>query len=165
MAFDGITIASIVREMKNQIEGGRIYKIAQPEKDELLLTIKNNGGQVRVIMSADASLPLLYLTQENKTSPMTAPNFCMLLRKHLQNARIVAVDQPMGLERIVKLQLEHLNELGDLCTKYLVIELMGKHSNIIFYDDQNMIIDSIKHISGMVSSVREKRVFYSQYTG
>ena len=155
MAFDGITIASIVREMKNQIEGGRIYKIAQPEKDELLLTIKNNGGQVRVIMSADASLPLLYLTQENKTSPMTAPNFCMLLRKHLQNARIVAVDQPMGLERIVKLQLEHLNELGDLCTKYLVIEIMGKHSNIIFYDDQNVIIDSIKHISGMVSSVRE----------
>ena len=75
MAFDGITIASIGREMKNQIEGGRIYKIAQPEKDELLLTIKNNGGQVRVIMSADASLPLLYLTQENKTSPMTAPNF------------------------------------------------------------------------------------------
>lgn len=155
MAFDGITIASIVREMKNQIEGGRIYKIAQPEKDELLLTIKNNGGQVRVIMSADASLPLLYLTQENKTSPMTAPNFCMLLRKHLQNARIVAVNQPMGLERIVKLQLEHLNELGDLCTKYLVIEIMGKHSNIIFYDDQNVIIDSIKHISGMVSSVRE----------
>lgn len=155
MAFDGITIASIVREMKNQIEGGRIYKIAQPEKDELLLTIKNNGGQVRVIMSADASLPLLYLTQENKTSPMTAPNFCMLLRKHLQNARIVAVNQPMGLERIVKLQLEHLNELGDLCTKYLAIELMGKHSNIIFYDDQNVIIDSIKHISGMVSSVRE----------
>lgn len=155
MAFDGITIASIVREMKNQIEGGRIYKIAQPEKDELLLTIKNNGGQVRMIMSADASLPLLYLTQENKTSPMTAPNFCMLLRKHLQNARIVAVNQPMGLERIVKLQLEHLNELGDLCTKYLAIELMGKHSNIIFYDDQNVIIDSIKHISGMVSSVRE----------
>ena len=155
MAFDGITIASIVREMKNQIEGGRIYKIAQPEKDELLLTIKNNGGQVRVIMSADASLPLLYLTQENKTSPMTAPNFCMLLRKHLQNARIVAVDQPMGLERIVKLQLEHLNELGDPCKKVLIMELMGKHSNIIFYDDQNMIIDSIKHISGMVSSVRE----------
>ena len=155
MAFDGMTSAAIVREMKNQIEGGRIYKIAQPEKDELLLTIKNNGGQVRVIMSADASLPLLYLTQENKTSPMIAPNFCMLLRKHLQNARIVAVDQPMGLERIVKLQLEHLNELGDLCTKYLVIELMGKYSNIIFYDDQNMIIDSIKHISGMVSSVRE----------
>lgn len=155
MAFDGITIASIVKEMQDKLTGGRIYKIAQPEKDELLITVKNNGGQVRMIMSADASLPLLYLTQDNKTSPMTAPNFCMLLRKHLQNARIIAVEQPMGLERIVKLQLEHLDELGDLCTKYLVIELMGKHSNIIFYDDKNIIIDSIKHISGMVSSVRE----------
>lgn len=155
MAFDGITIASVVKEMQDKILGGRIYKIAQPEKDELLITVKNNGGQIRLIMSADASLPLLYLTQENKTSPMTAPNFCMLLRKHLQNARITAIEQPMGLERIVRLQLEHLDELGDLCTKYLAIELMGKHSNIIFYDDNNVIIDSIKHISGMVSSVRE----------
>lgn len=154
MAFDGITIAGIVKELKEKTEGGRIYKIAQPEKDELLLTIKNNGGQVRVLMSADASLPLIYMTNQNKTSPMTAPNFCMLLRKHLQNARIVKVTQP-GLERIVKFELEHLNEMGDLCTKFLVVELMGKHSNIIFIDDTNVIIDSIKHISGMVSSVRE----------
>ena len=154
MAFDGITIAAVVKELKDKAEGGRIYKIAQPEKDELLLTIKNNGGQTRIVMSADASLPLLYLTDKNKTSPMTAPNFCMLLRKHLQNARIISVTQP-GLERIVKFELEHLNELGDICRKYLVIELMGKHSNIIFYDDNNLIIDSIKHISGMVSSVRE----------
>ncbi len=154
MAFDGLTIAGIVKEMDEKITGGRIYKIAQPEKDELLLTIKNNGGQVRVLMSADASLPLIYMTDSNKTSPMTAPNFCMLLRKHLQNARIISVTQP-GLERIVRLELEHLNEMGDICRKYLVIELMGKHSNIIFYDDKNMIIDSIKHISGMVSSVRE----------
>lgn len=154
MAFDGITIAGIVKEMDEKITGGRIYKIAQPEKDELLLTIKNNGGQVRVLMSADASLPLIYMTDANKPSPMTAPNFCMLLRKHLQNGRIISVTQP-GLERIVKLELEHLNEMGDICRKYLVIELMGKHSNIIFYDDKNIIIDSIKHISGMVSSVRE----------
>lgn len=154
MAFDGVTIAGIVSELKDKLIGNRIYKIAQPEKDELLLTVKGSCGQVRVLMSADASLPLLYLTQQNKTSPMTAPNFCMLLRKHLQNARIVSVTQP-GLERIVRFELEHLNELGDLCRKYLVIELMGKHSNIIFCDDKDMIIDSIKHISGMVSSVRE----------
>ena len=154
MAFDGVTIAGIVKELQEKIVGGRIYKIAQPEKDELLLTIKNNGGQVRLFMSADASLPLIYLTDKNKTSPMTAPNFCMLLRKHLQNARIVSVIQP-ELERIVRLELEHLNELGDLCRKFLLIELMGKHSNIIFCDDKDMIIDSIKHISGMVSSVRE----------
>jgi len=154
MAFDGVTIAGIVRELKDMLVGNRIYKIAQPEKDELILTVKGSCGQVRVLMSADASLPLLYLTQKNKTSPMTAPNFCMLLRKHLQNARIVSVTQP-GLERVVRFELEHLNELGDLCRKYLIIELMGKHSNIIFCDDKDMIIDSIKHISGMVSSVRE----------
>lgn len=154
MAFDGVTIAGIVSELKEKLIGNRIYKIAQPEKDELLLTVKGSCGQVRMLMSADASLPLLYLTERNKTSPMTAPNFCMLLRKHLQNARIVSVTQP-GLERIVRFELEHLNELGDLCRKHLIIELMGKHSNIIFCDDQDMIIDSIKHISGMVSSVRE----------
>ncbi len=154
MAFDGVTIAGIVSELKDKLVGNRIYKIAQPEKDELLLTIKGSCGKVRMLMSADASLPLLYLTEKNKTSPMTAPNFCMLLRKHLQNARIVSVTQP-GLERIVRFELEHLNELGDLCRKYLIIELMGKHSNIIFCDEKNMIIDSIKHISGMVSSVRE----------
>ena len=154
MAFDGVTIAGIVSELRDKLIGNRIYKIAQPEKDELLLTVKGSCGQVRMLMSADASLPLLYLTQQNKTSPMTAPNFCMLLRKHLQNARIVSVTQP-GLERIVRFELEHLNELGDLCRKYLIIELMGKHSNIIFCDDKDMIIDSIKHISGMVSSVRE----------
>ena len=78
----------------------------------------------------------------------------MLLRKHLQNARIVDITQP-GLERILHLELEHLNELGDLCRKKLIIEVMGKHSNIIFCDEKDMIIDSIKHISGMVSSVRE----------
>ena len=155
MAFDGITIANIVRDLKSQLIGGRIYKIAQPENDELLLTIKTaEGGQNRLCISASATLPLLYLTSENKQSPMTAPGFCMLLRKHLQNGRITDITQP-GLERIVHLHIEHLNELGDLCKKELIIEIMGKHSNIIFTDDKGMIIDSIKHISGAVSSVRE----------
>ncbi|MBD5459159.1 MAG: fibronectin/fibrinogen-binding protein [Lachnospiraceae bacterium] len=153
MAFDGITIASIVKELNQNLTGGRIYKIAQPESDELLLTIKNNGSQYRLLLSADASLPLVYLTDKNKQSPMTAPGFCMLLRKHLQNARILDITQP-GLERIIRIRLEHLNEMGDLCEKTLVIEIMGKHSNLIFCNE-NMIIDSIKHISGMVSSVRE----------
>lgn len=154
MAFDGITIANITKELRDTLLGGRIYKIAQPESDELLLTVKNNGAQYRLLLSADASLPLVYLTDANKPSPMTAPGFCMLLRKHLQNARITGITQP-GLERIIHLELEHLNELGDLCRKKLIVEIMGKHSNIIFCDDQDKIIDSIKHISGMVSSVRE----------
>lgn len=154
MAFDGITISCLVEEMKQKILDGRIYKIAQPEKDEILLTIKNGGSQYRLSLSADPSLPLAYFTGENKKSPMTAPNFCMLLRKHIQNGRIINISQP-GLERIINLEIEHLNELGDLCKKKLIIELMGKHSNIIFCNEEGMIIDSIKHISGMVSSVRE----------
>ena len=154
MAFDGITIANITKELHDTLLGGRIYKIAQPESDELMLTIKNNSSQYRLLLSANASLPLVYLTETNKPSPMTAPGFCMLLRKHLQNARIIGISQP-GLERIIYLELEHLNELGDLCRKKLIIEIMGKHSNIIFCDGQDKIIDSIKHISGMVSSVRE----------
>lgn len=155
MAFDGITVAAIVKEMKETLIGGRIYKIAQPETDELLLTIKTAaGGQKRLLISAGASLPLIYLTENNKPSPMTAPGFCMLLRKHLQNGRITDVTQP-GLERVIYFHVEHLNEMGDLCRKRLAVEIMGKHSNIIFIDEEDVIIDSIKHISGMVSSVRE----------
>lgn len=155
MAFDGITVAAVVRELKGSLVGGRIYKIAQPENDELLLTIKTtDGGQKRLLISAGASLPLIYLTEGNKPSPMTAPGFCMLLRKHLQNGRITDITQP-GLERIIHLHIEHLNEMGDLCRKRLIVEIMGKHSNIIFVGDEDIIIDSIKHISGMVSSVRE----------
>ncbi len=154
MAFDGITIANVVKEMNDTIIGCRIYKIAQPEADELLLTIKGSCGQRRLFISAGASLPLIYFTESNKPSPMTAPNFCMLLRKHLQNGRIVSVTQP-GLERIIHMEIEHLDEMGDLCRKTLIIEIMGKHSNIIFCNDDGMIIDSIKHVSGLVSSVRE----------
>lgn len=154
MAFDGITIACIVKEMKDSLLGGRLYKIAQPEPDELLLTIKTPSGQKRLFLSANASLPLIYLTDTNKPSPLTAPNFCMLLRKHLQNGRIVDISQP-GLERIVHIDIEHLDEMGDLKRKRLVVEIMGKHSNIIFCNEEGMILDSIKHVSGLVSSVRE----------
>ena len=153
MAFDGITISALVAELREKLTGGRINKIAQPEKDELLLTIKNQANQYRLIISSDASLPLLYLMNENKKSPMTAPNFCMLLRKHIQNGRIISIHQP-GLERVVDIRIEHLNEMGDLCQKILTVELMGKYSNIIFRDDEK-IIDSMKHVSQAVSSVRE----------
>lgn len=154
MAFDGVTIANVVKEMKETLVGGRIYKIAQPEEDELLITVKTREGQSRLFISAGASLPLIYLTKQNKPSPMTAPGFCMLLRKHLQNGRIVNIFQP-GLERIVHIEVEHLDEMGDLRHKTLIVEIMGKHSNIIFCGEDDTIIDSIKHISGLVSSVRE----------
>ncbi len=154
MAFDGVTVAGLVCEMRNRILNGRISKIAQPEDDELLLTIKYQKDSYKLLMSANASLPLLYFTDKNKTSPAVAPNFCMLLRKHIGNGRITDISQP-GLERMIDFTIEHLNEMGDLCTKHLIIELMGKHSNIIFCNDENQIIDSIKHVSALVSSVRE----------
>ena len=154
MAFDGITISCLKEELKSTLLNGRIYKIAQPETDELLLTIKAGNGQYRLVLSASASLPLVYLTDKNKPSPLTAPNFCMLLRKHLQNGRIVDISQP-SLERILEFTIEHLDEMGDLCQKKLIVELMGKHSNIIFVNQEGKIIDSIKHISSAVSSLRE----------
>ena len=136
MAFDGITIANMVNEFQDTIVGGKINKIAQPEADELLITIKNNKIQYRLLISASASLPLIYFT------------------KHIGSGKIISVTQP-DMERAIEFRIEHLNELGDLCYKTLVVEIMGKHSNIIFLNEERMILDSIKHISGNVSSVRE----------
>lgn len=164
MALDGITIAAMALELRRTVLGGRISKIAQPEPDELMLTIKNERKNYRLLLSAGASLPLIYLTETNKPGPLAAPNFCMLLRKHINGGKILDVRQP-GLERILHFDIEHLNELGDLCKKTLTLELMGKHSNLIFRsfadedapgeDGSSIIIDSIKHISSQVSSVRE----------
>jgi predicted ribosome quality control (RQC) complex YloA/Tae2 family protein len=154
MALDGIVISNLVYELNHVLENASISKIAQPESDELLLTCKSPTGQHRVAISASASLPFVYLTQENKPSPMQAPLFCMVLRKHIANGKILRVYQP-GLERIIHFEIEHMNELGDLCKKILIIELMGKHSNIIFCNEDGTIIDSIKRISSATSSLRE----------
>ena len=142
MAFDGIVIANLVKELNEQILNTRISKIAQPENDELLFTLKGQNGQKRLLLSASASLPLIYLTDLNKPGPMTAPNFCMLLRKHIANGRITKIYQP-ELERIIHFEIEHLNELGDLCHKTLTIEIMGKLTpagNCLSY-----LINSIMH--------------------
>ncbi len=155
MALDGIVISAVVKELNDTLIGGRINKIAQPEPDELIFTIKSERRQqYRLLISAGASLPLIYFTETNKPSPLTAPNFCMLLRKHIGSGKFTRIWQP-GMERIINFEIEHLNELGDVCHKLLIVELMGKHSNIIFCNEEGMIIDSIKHISSAVSSVRE----------
>lgn len=154
MAFDGVVISNIVKDMKERLVGGRIYKIYQPEQDEINLVIKNQGTTYRLMLNASATLPLVYFLDANKLNPPTAPNFCMLLRKHIGNGRIVAVEQP-GFERIIVMEIEHLDEMGDLCKKKLAIELMGKHSNIIFMEEDGRIIDSVKRIGAHISSVRE----------
>ncbi|MBQ5360587.1 MAG: NFACT family protein [Lachnospiraceae bacterium] len=158
MAFDGIATAALAKELSDLLTGGRINKIAQTDTSELVLTIKpmmeKGGGQVRLYLSADPSLPLCYLTEKARQAPLTAPAFCMLLRKHIQSGRIVSVTQP-GLERIIRFEIEHLNEMGDLCRHILVIEIMGKHSNLIFLDENEKVVDSIRRVSSLVSSVRE----------
>lgn len=154
MALDGLVISNIVSELNKTIHNSRISKIAQPESDELLLSLKGNNGSFRLSMSANASLPFIYLTEKNKQSPLTAPTFCMVLRKHIANGRIIKIYQP-GMERIICFDIEHLNEMGDLCQKTLIIELMGKHSNIIFTDSEGLIIDSIKRVPASLSSIRE----------
>lgn len=165
MALDGIVIHNLVWEMNEKITGGRISRIAQPEPDELLLTIKKGKDTYRLLLSASAGLPLAYFTEQNKPNPATAPNFCMVLRKHMGNGKILSVSQP-GLERIIDIQIEHLNEMGDLTNRHLMVELMGKYSNLIFCSEETAydfeadrqgwkILDSIKHVPSQVSSVRE----------
>lgn len=163
MAFDGITVAAVVKELNDKLLAGSITKVAQPERDELLLTLKSNRKQLRLLISANASTPMIYIREDNTLSPVTAPNFCMSLRKHIGGGRITRIFQPSkdiesgeeGLERIIVFAIEHLDELGDMSTRYLVAELMGKYSNIILLKDDFSIIDSIKHVSHMTSSVRE----------
>ena len=155
MAFDGLTISGIVRELKSRAIGGRINKIQQTESDEIDLVIKNGkDNNLKLMISVNPSLPLVYLTDSLKQAPMTAPNFCMLLRKHIGNGRIKDIEQP-GFDRIIKLVIEHLDEMGDVREKALMIELMGRHSNIIFMDDTGRILDSIKRVPLDVSSVRQ----------
>ncbi|MBS4899691.1 MAG: NFACT family protein [Clostridiales bacterium] len=154
MAFDGFTLSALRHEFADLLTGGRIYKIAQPEPDELLLTIKTNSGTFRLLISANASYPIIYLTNENKPSPMTAPGFCMLLRKHLQNGRILSITQPR-LERMIDIEVEHMDEMGDMRPRHLIAEFMGKHSNIILTNEEYTILDGMKRIPSQVSSVRE----------
>ena len=161
MAYDGFAVAATVRELNDRLLMGSISKVAQPEKDELLLSIKNNRQIQRLLISADPSLPLLRLREDNELSQAAAPSFCMSLRKHIGGGRIMRIYQPgrdlehEGLERIVVFEIEHLDELGDLSRKRLVCELMGKYSNIILLREDGTILDSIKHVGMLTSSVRE----------
>ena len=154
MAFDGIVISNLSYELNTKLVGGRISKISMPEENELIFTVKNNAKTYRLLVSASASLPLVYLTDVNKPAPKVAPAFLMLLRKYIGTAKIIDISQ-MDLERILCFELEHLNELGDISHKKMYVEIMGKHSNIIFTDENNKIIDSIKRISANMSSLRE----------
>ena len=155
MAFDGVTVHALAHELNETFTDGHISKITQPENDEVLLAVKvREGGTKRLLISASASIPRAFIMEDNKTAPAVAPAFTMLLRKHLQGGRIKRIYQP-SLERIINIEVEHRDEMGDLRTKTLIAEFMGKHSNIIFIDDKGVVIDSLKRVPSTVSSVRE----------
>nr|MBQ6241018.1 NFACT family protein [Lachnospiraceae bacterium] len=154
MALDGISIAALTYELNERLTGGRISKIVQPERDALLLHIKTREETVKLLLSANPSLPLAYITDKNLSGPPQAPAFLMLIRKHLSGARVISVTQP-GLERVIRLEAEHLDELGDPCRHVLILEIMGKHSNLILCDSGDVICDAIRRIGSGTSSVRE----------
>ncbi|WP_026893921.1 Rqc2 family fibronectin-binding protein [Clostridiisalibacter paucivorans] len=154
MSLDGIVIKSLVHEFNNTILNGKIDKIYQPEKDELLINIRNKGNNYRLLISSSSNNPRIYLTDKSKPNPITPPMFCMLLRKHLQGGKITKIFQ-YKMERILMMDVQSLDELGVLCEKRLVIEIMGRHSNIIVIDKESFtILDTIKRISHDVSAVR-----------
>ncbi len=154
MAFDGLVIRALAHELNQKLLDARLDKVYQPESDELLLAFHGPAGAYKVTLSANASIPRIALTERAKENPMVAPMFCMLLRKHLASAHLVAVRQP-GLERMLCFDLESRNELGDLVTKTLIVEIMGRHSNIILMDENGRVADSIKRVDFSVSSKRQ----------
>lgn len=154
MAFDGITAKLVTSELSEFIVGGKINKIFEPNKNEVILGIYNNGKNYALNCTINVDNYRINLTTNSKPNPFNAPNFCMLLRKHLIGGKIKSITMP-GLERIVVIELECYNELNDLTIKKLVVELMGKHSNIILLNDKDIIIDSLRHLDSSCNSTRD----------
>lgn len=154
MALDGVFLSQIKNEINQKLAGARIDKIHQPERDEIDLVFRLRSGMERLLLSASSGNARAHFTQYNKENPTSAPMFCMLLRKHLAGAKFVGARQP-GLERILFLDFECHNELGDLTRKTIACEIMGRHSNIILMDENDRIIDSVKRIDETLSSVRQ----------
>ncbi|MBQ9736869.1 MAG: NFACT family protein [Clostridia bacterium] len=154
MAFDGFVTHGIVSELKGALLGGKIDKIYQPEKDEITLSVRTREGVFRVLLSASTAHPRVHFTEQPRENPKTAPLFCMILRKHLTGGKIKNISQ-VEFDRIIQFDIECYTEMGDLTEKSLIIEIMGKHSNIVFVQKDKKIIDSIKHIDFTTSAIRQ----------
>ena len=146
MAFDGIAVSNIVYELKNKLEGGRIDKIYQPRADEIIFSVRSlKEGNFRVLISANSMNPRIHITEIKKENPITAPMFSMVMRKHIAGGRILDIRQP-DFERIIILDVESMNEMGDLGVKHIIVEIMGKYSNIILTDENDKIPVSYTHL-------------------
>jgi predicted ribosome quality control (RQC) complex YloA/Tae2 family protein len=154
MSFDGLFTYAMTNELSLALKGGRINKIQQPFPNELLIVIRANGKNQRLLLSAHPNYARVQLTNEVYENPSEPPMFCMLMRKHLEGFILEDIRQ-IELDRIIIFEIKGRNELGDLSYKQLIVEIMGRHSNIILVDkDRNMILDSIKHVSYAVNTHR-----------
>ena len=153
MSMDGLSLYSAMNELNKRLAGGKIDKIQQTDKEELLLMVRSLGQTHRLLINASAADNRVQLTELKKQAPSEAPMFCMLLRKRIAGGKIVRFDQER-LDRVLKISIETYNDLGDLSVFALYCELMGKHSNIILVNEKGVIVDAIKHVGLGMSSVR-----------
>ena len=153
MPMDGVMLGFIARELAHKLKDGRIDRVIQPERDEIHLLIRAQGENHRLLLCASPNGARVHLTQHAKTGPMEPPMLCMLLRKHLGSGRIMDVRRVAG-DRILEIDINALNELGDQVTRTLIIEIMGRHSNIILKNSDGRIIDASRHVDEEISRVR-----------
>lgn len=154
MALDGIFLSMLKKEMEKTLIGARVDKIHQPSREELIMALRWNGGTGKLLFSASASAPRVHFTESAIDNPKAPPMFCMLMRKHLSGAKLIAIEQ-FGLERLLHFSFSTYNELGDPVVLKLAVEIMGRHSNIILIGNDGKIIDSIKRVTADMSSVRQ----------
>lgn len=154
MAFDGIVCSAVVAELNTLILEGKINKIFEPNKNEIVIGIYSKGKNLALNINIDPVNYRINLTTHSKPNPKNVYNFCMVLRKHLTGGTIKKVYMN-GLDRIIYIDIDCYNELNDHITKTLIIELMGKHSNIILVNSDNIIIDSLRHLNKLDNSIRD----------
>ncbi len=154
MPMDGVMLGFIARELNQKLKDGRVDRIIQPERDEIILFIRAQGENRKLVLSSSANTARVHLTGSNRTGPQEPPMFCMLLRKYLIGGRVLSVSRIAG-DRILEIDFQTLNELGDSIHRTLVIEIMGKHSNIILLGPDRRIIDAIRRVSGDLSRLRQ----------
>ena len=154
MPMDGMTVGFTVRELNHELTSGRIDRVTQPEKDLMILTIRVNNQNRKLLLCASPNNARCHITGRNFTNPLEPSNFCMLMRKQLLGARILKVSQAAG-DRIVHIDLDMINEMGDHVSRKIVLEIMGRHSNLILLDENGRILEAVRHVSGEMNRVRE----------
>lgn len=154
MAFDGIAVSFLARELNDILKDGRVDKVLQPEYDEIVLGVRAGGKNLKIVLSASSSNPRVHITFAQKDNPEKAPMFCMLLRKHLLGGKVIGVSQP-DFERVVEFRIESRDEMRDVSEKRLIVEIMGRVGNIILVDSAGRVLGSIKHVDFSVSKLRQ----------